>query len=384
MSTYSHTRSWIEISSAALRTNYRRIASAIGPDAVMIPAVKADAYGLGVLEVVRCLEPEAPAAWGVATVEEGGFLRAHGVVRPIHLLSPVPVGAEEQAVTDGLTVSISTPDALRRLEEAAVRAGRSADFQVEVDTGMGRSGFAHERVAEWGPAIDTSVTGPLVWKGLYTHFHSAETADVNSVKLQTERFEAVLEALGPFGAGFLIHAANSAAALRFPALVGNAARPGIGLFGGEIGPSVSPPSPVVALRTSVVHTRDAAPGSTAGYGAIHTARRPERWATLGIGYGDGLPRAFAERGEVLIRGVRAPVVGRISMDVTVVDITHVAGVETGAVATVIGSDPDGGGAITLDEVAERSGTISYEILTGLTRRLPRVWVQEEAEQDETG
>ena len=157
-------------------------------------------------------------------------------------------------------------------------------------------------------------------------------------------------------------------------------RPGIFLYGGEIGEGQPRPIPVVSLRARVVHTRDAAPGTTLGYGATYRARGAERWATLSIGYGDGLPRVLGNGGQAIVRGRIVPIIGRISMDVTVVDITGVAGVGLGDIATLIGSDGDH--TISLDDVASRAGTISYEILTGLTQRLPRVW--KDAAGGETG
>ncbi len=149
-------------------------------------------------------------------------------------------------------------------------------------------------------------------------------------------------------------------------------RPGIFLYGGEVGEGQPKPQPVVSVRARVVHVRTAAEGSTLGYGATYRARGPERWATLAIGYGDGIPRALGNRGAALIAGRRVPVIGRISMDLTVVHITDLPDVEVGDVATLLGADGDE--AITVDEVAREAGTISYEILTGLTRRLPRIWI----------
>lgn len=377
MSTNSSTRAWLEISSHALVENYRAIVAAVGPTATIIPAVKADAYGLGMPEVVRRLEPEEPGAYGVATVDEGALLRTIGITRPIHLLSPLPPGDEDRAVQQGLVVTASELSTLHRLRDAATRQRRSVEFQIEVDTGMGRAGFADDQVADWGPALEEIAVDPLRWIGAFTHFHSAEIPDSRSMSVQWDRFRGALDSLSCPEPRFLVHAANSAAAIRGSRLRGNAVRPGIWLYGGGFGDEAPAPRPVVALRGRVVHVRDASPGATVGYGATYAAETPERWATIAIGYGDGLPRSFGNGGVVLLAGVRVPVVGRISMDMMVVDITHVAGVETGAMATVIGSDPDGGDAISLDEVAEVCGTISYEVLTGFTRRLPRVWTAEE-------
>jgi alanine racemase len=209
--------------------------------------------------------------------------------------------------------------------------------------------------------------------GYYTHLHSADCA-LDTVREQWTRFRQTLDAPGAPDGKALRHVLNSAGALRTPEYAGQAVRPGIFLYGGRVGDGACPPDAVVSLHARVVHVRDAAPGTTLGYGATYAARDPERWATLSIGYGDGLPRALGNRGSALLGGTRVPIIGRTSMDVTVVDITGVPGIRPGDVATLMGTD--GQEEITVDDVASLAGTISYEVLTGLTRRLPRVWTGE--------
>ena len=373
-------RSWVEVRGGALRRNFRRIRESVGPASAIIPMVKADAYGLGMEAVVRALEPEGPWGYGVATVEEGARLRARGVVKPVVIVSPLPPEAYDLAVAEALTPTISEVDALDRLAASAERLGREARFHVEIDTGMGRSGFDWRRIGEWGPALAERLSDPLIWEGCYTHFHSADVAGDDSTSEQWRRFREALDGLardGPAsvrlagrGVG-LIHACNGAAALRYPSLAADAVRPGIFLYGGAVGAGVAPPDEVVQLRARVTLIREVPEGTTLGYGATYRARGSERWATLGIGYGDGLPRILGNRGSALLRGRRVPIVGRISMDLTVVDISGIDGVVVGDTATLIGTD--GEARITVDEVAVQAGSISYEILTGLTSRLPRIW-----------
>jgi len=365
-------RSWVEIRPGALRRNFRRIRESVGASSAIIPMVKADAYGLGMEAVVTALEPESPWGYGVATVEEGARLRAGGVTKPIVIVSPLPPGAYDGAVARTLTPTLSDMDALDRLAASVERVGGQASFHIEVDTGMGRSGFDWRRVAEWGPALSERLTDRLVWEGSYTHFHSADVDGDDSTQEQWQRFREVLEAL-PGGGPGLVHACNGAAALRYPSLAADAVRPGIFLYGGGVGAGVAPPEEVVRLRAAVTLIRTVPDGTTLGYGATYRASGNERWATLGIGYGDGFPRILGNKGNVLLGGRRVPIVGRISMDMTVVDISDVEGIVVGDTATLIGSY--GEARITLDEVAELAGTISYEILTGLARRLPRVWVE---------
>jgi len=361
-------RAWVRVRAAALRANYARIRAAAGPDADVLPMVKADAYGLGTARVAACLERLDPWGFGVATVSEGLALRDAGVDRAILVCSPTPFGEFAAALEADLDMSVSSLEALEGLRRAARNAGRRARVHIDIDTGMGRSGFDWQSATDWLPLLTASEEG-IDWRGVFTHFHSADE-DPASVELQRGRFEEVVSLL-PGMDHILVHEANSAAVFRGPPRTRAFVRPGIFLYGGQIGAGQPVPEPVVSVHARVAHVRDAEPGTTLGYGATYRADGPQRWATLSIGYGDGLPRALSNRGSALVNGSRVPIIGRISMDVTVVDITGTAGVREGSVATLIGTDGDL--SITLDEVAGIAGTISYEVLTGLTCRLPRVW-----------
>ncbi len=340
-----------------------------------MPMVKADAYGLGMAQCVSALEPEDPWGYGVAAVEEGLQLRDLGVRKPVAVLSPVPPGSYRQAVAAGLSVAIGDLEALIRLREAAEAAGTPGRFHLEVDTGMGRAGFDWHRAGQWGPRVSELLGAPLVWEGCFTHFHSADAADPGSMELQWDRLAASLENLPGKPESLLLHACNSPGALRRPNFGGDAVRPGIFLYGGVAGEGLPPPLPVASLRARIVFLREAVAGSTVGYGATYAASGSERWATAAIGYGDGLPRLLGNRGEGLVGGRRAPIIGRISMDVTVLNVSGVPDVEIGDVVTFIGRD--GAEEITVEEVAAQARTINYEILTGLTQRLPRIWMDDD-------
>ncbi|MEO5511672.1 MAG: alanine racemase, partial [Longimicrobiales bacterium] len=296
-----------------------------------------------------------------------------GVTRPILLTSPLPPQDVTTAAGAGLTASISDLAGLARWREAAETTG-GLDFHVEVDTGMGRAGFDWRETSQWAPVL-SSGSSRAKWTGIYTHMHSADAADAMATETQWQRFQDSLAQLPVSREDLMVHAANSATALRWPGYAADAVRPGIFLYGGRVtdpsfGEGVPDPAAVASVRARVVLVRDVPPGGTLGYGATHVARGWERWATLAIGYGDGLPRVLGNRGCALLHGRRVPIVGRISMDMTVVDITGAPNVSAGDVATLIGRDGDQ--CITVDEVAQQAGTISYEILTGLTPRLPRI------------
>lgn len=369
MSTNPEARAWVHVRADALLRNYRRIVEAVGPETGVLPMVKADAYGLGMEDVVARLEPEDPWGFGVAAVAEGVRLRTAGVTRRVVVCSPVPPGEVEAALEADLQLSISSLRTLQRVEEAARRTDRTAEVHLDVDTGMGRSGFDWRSVDAWLPAFEAA-SERVRWVGSYTHLHSADE-DQTSVARQWDRFSGVLSRMDVSTRSTLVHVLNSAGVFRMPSLAKAVVRPGIFLYGGAVGDDQPAPDPVVSVHARVVHTRDAPAGTTLGYGTTYASAGDERWATLSIGYGDGLPRSLGNRGHALLGGVRAPIIGRISMDVTVVDISDVPEVAEGDVATLIGSQ--GQSVISLDEVAGLAETISYEILTGLTPRLPRVW-----------
>ena len=373
MSKQVETRAWVEIDLPALRENYRTLRQVC--NAPIAPMIKADAYGLGAARVVRALEPFDPWGYGVATAEEGAALRRAGVERPILVLGPLAPQAVAGAADAKLTATISDLASLDRWAAAAAAVG-PLSFHVEVDTGMGRAGFDWRETSAWSVAVLARCSEHVQWRGVFTHFHGADAADPTPSRTQWRRFEDALSQLPVPRGALMVHGANSAAALRWPEYAADLVRPGIFLFGGRaVEPAVAgvpAPRPVVAVRARVALVRDAAPGSTVGYGATYVARGWERWATVGIGYGDGVPRCLGNRGSALLCGRRVPIIGRTSMDLTVVDTTALPAVEPGEVVTFIGRD--GAEEIGVDEVAQQAGTIAYEILTGLGPRLPRIEV----------
>lgn len=402
MSTEPHSRAWLEIRPSALRRNLGRIRALTGEHSPVIPMVKADAYGLGMAEAVRALRPLAPTGWGVATVAEGERLRATETRAPIFVFSPAAPDEAAPGLEAGLTFCVSDLGFLDRLAREARGLDRTATVLAEVDTGMGRAGLDWRRADHWIPRIRSILAearGRLEWRGIFTHFHSADEADSGSVEEQAYRFAGIRRRLPELPA----HLCNSAGALRLPKLAGGGVRPGIFVYGGSAGEGLPAPEGAVSLRARVTLVREVPPGTTLGYGATYRSTQPERWATLGIGYGDGLRRALSNVGYVLLGGHRAPIIGRISMDMTVVDVTDLPFVRPGHVATLLGADDPGEGPdrapgyrlegeasgedrrgrlaaddrITLEEMAQLVGTNNYEILTGFTPRLPRVWLWEE-------
>lgn len=379
MSIRPDTRAWIELDLDALRANFDTIRRVVGPRVGVIAMVKGDGYGLGATRVVRALEPLEPWGYGVGSAEEGAALRALGVQRPILVFCPLPTSADAAIAAEArLTPALSDLDSLDRWTEAVARVPGGGEFHVEVDTGMGRCGFDWRETSRWADAVRRRAGADLRWTGVFTHFHSADAPDRTAAMRQWERFQDALAQLPVSREDLLVHASNSAAALRFPEFSADAVRPGIYLYGGEPAPGVKPgeipaPRPVVSLRARLLLVRQVAPGTTVGYGGTYVARRWERWGTLGIGYADGVRRTLSHRAAALVRGKRVRFLGRISMGLTVVDLTDVPEAEVGDVATLIGRDGDA--EITVDEVAAHAQAISYEILTGLSPALPRIEVE---------
>jgi alanine racemase len=372
MSNALEARAWVEVDTGALRENYRTVRRTVGERPAVIPMVKADGYGLGMTTVVRAFEQLAPWGYGVATADEGAALRASGVRRPILVVGPLTPEALARAAAAGLIASISDVASLAHWAALAEKSG-PLEFHVEIDTGMGRAGFDWRETSQWAERARASTSARLQWTGAFTHFHGADAADATPSITQWQRFQDALAQLPVSREDLMVHACNSAAALRWPEFAGDAVRPGIFLYGGHPAPDaagVPAPHAVAAVRARLVLVREVPPGSTVGYGATHVAREWERWGTVSIGYGDGLPRALGNHGRALVRGREVPIVGRISMDMLVVELSAAPEVEVGDVITLIGRD--GACEISVGEVAAQAGTISYEVLTGFTQRLPRV------------
>ena len=350
------TRTWVEVDLGAVVANARTVA-ARAKGSRLLPIVKADAYGLGAVPVARALEAVDPWGFAVATAHEGRELREAGIARPILVMGPQKNALDLVAKHD-LTPALGSVEQICAWLDLA--PGRP--FHVEVDTGMSRWGLPWRSVAEQALRFQ-SAPG---FEGVFTHFHSPAEAPA-SVAEQWGRFQAVLGALARRPP--LVHAANSAAILDFPETAGDLVRPGIFLYGGRAGSHA--PRPVVAWRARVLATRWLEPGDTVSYGATWRTPAGSRAciATIAAGYADGVPRSLSNAGAALIDGHRWPFAGRVTMDFTMVAADRAPA--DGAVATLIGSD--GGAAVALDDFAAAAGTISYEILTGLGRRVTRVY-----------
>ncbi len=370
-------RAWVEVDAGAIKRNLAAVRQAVGAGVRIIAMVKANGYGLGATRVVSALAHGSPFGYGVATVKEGLELRRMGVRDPVMVCSPVVPSELGAAVARGVTPTISDLGSLAVLSDlghAEEDGGMEIPFQVEVDTGMGRSGFSLDERGWWSE-VRLATTRGLRLAGIFTHLHSADAPSDASARVQLGRFEDFVKGAGHIAPETLLHVANSAGCFRIASGLANAVRPGYYLYGGHPGGVLDVdwaprPSPVMSLRARVAFLRKVARGTTLGYGATYRAGERERWATVTIGYGDGLPRNLGNRGRALVLGERARVVGQVSMDTTVLRTSDA--VTVGDIVTFVGRD--GQARLDLDDVAGVAGMIGYEFLTGLSSRLPRTVV----------
>ncbi len=363
----STVRAWVDIDLGALVANYDTLRARAKPRVGVLPVVKADAYGLGMCPVVRALESREPWGYGVAALSEAIELREKGIERRVVCFFCTPAELDLAAEAN-ITPAIGDLSALERYRSSARRVGRRLPFHLEIDTGMGRCGFHHADEARWLPRVLEACAADLEWEGTFAHYHSADEVGIEPTQEQWDRFQACVSRF-PEGSGGVKHTAASASAARWPHFSAEVLRPGLFLYGGVAGNEPMQPRAVAAVRARVTSVREVPEGWTVSYGATYRATRPSRWATLAIGYADGVRRELSNNGFVRFDGREAPIVGRVCMDVTVVDVTDIDGVQPGSIATIIGGASDGEASLT--SVARRCGTITYEILTGLTRRLPR-------------
>lgn len=365
-------QTWLEIDISAIGRNVALLRARIPKPARLMAVVKADGYGHGAVQVAEAALENGADFLGVALPEEGARLRMAGIAAPILVLGGIlPEGAE--AVRQyGLTQAVFDVQAVRALADEAARAGKTIDVHIKVDSGMGRVGVrdASEMLRVY-EAIQAQPALRLT--GVFTHFADATNEDLAFAREQAGRFLSIARFVKARHPEILLHAANSAAALRCPELAMDMVRTGIALYidpglPGEAGAGLSG-----AMRwvTRAVHVKEIQPGETVGYGRTFTAALPTRVMTLPVGYADGYHRVIGGQGWALVRGRRATVIGRVCMDQMMVDVSHIKDAAVGEEAVLLGRQ--GGECITVREMAGWCGMIDYEILLSPTARVPRVY-----------
>ncbi len=359
----------------ALEANLNYFQRILPATTEVMAVVKADAYGHGAVCVSLFLQRIGVKFFAVAFLDEAIQLRNAGIKEEILVLGYTPAKGIELAIEYQITVTVYDLEMLRVIEKAGERAGQSVKIHLKIDTGMSRIGFSPVDVEQVIESLRDKKWIELA--GVYTHFAKADIADSTFTKSQQEIFQKVVSRLSEEFTVPLVHLSNTAAAINFPEIKQSAARIGIGLYG--LSPSTEMHvqedalQPVMSVKTEVIYVKTIQPGESVSYGATFTAERQTVVATLPVGYADGFPRNLSNRGYVLIHGQHAPIIGRVCMDQTMVDVTEIDNVMRGDEVVIFGEQC--GEKLTVDYYAELLNTINYELVTIIGKRIPRIYTE---------
>lgn len=345
------------------------------PGTMMIGVVKADAYGHGAVPVAKAIDPFV-CGYGVATVDEALELRRHGIQKGILVLGVAAERRYEEMIREEIRAAVFQYDKAEKLSKLAVSMKRKAKIHIAVDTGMSRIGLEPTEESADMAARLQQLPG-IVIEGMFTHFARADEGNKDSAKAQLRRYEEFSAMLDQRGVGIPIrHCSNSAGIVDLKEANLDAVRAGITIYGlypsDEVNRAAVPLKPAMELKSFITYIKNIGPGTEVSYGGIFKAESHMRIATVGIGYGDGYPRNLSGKGQVLICGRRAPILGRICMDQLMVDVTDIPEAKEGLAVTLLGRD--GEEEITMEELAELSGGFHYEIPCILGKRVPRVYM----------
>lgn len=369
-------RTWVEINLDALGCNFDAVRESVPENIKILAVVKANAYGHGAIGVAKFLEDKADYL-AVAATDEALELRKNGINCPILILGHIPYGDYDNIVKNNITPTISDVYEAELLSKSAVKAGVTAPLHIAVDTGMNRIGFkCDEASVEEIKRINQLPN--IVIEGVFSHLAAADMLDKAYTKMQAEKFDAFVSKLEKNGVNAPVkHLYNSAAIADLEKKY-DMVRQGIILYG--LRPSddvefnnIAIPQPVMSMKTRVVQVKTLPAGESISYGCTYTTEKETRVATLCAGYADGVTRVLSNNGEVLIRGKRAKIIGRVCMDQFMVDVTDIPQVSEGDTATIFGTD--GEETISVDEIAKKANTINYEIICNINSRVTRVYMK---------
>ena len=375
-------RTWAEVSLTALGENFHALQQHVGEGVTICAVVKADGYGHGAVECARALESEGAQWLGVTDAAEGLALRGAGTKARILLMTGIWKGEEDGIVAQNLAPTIWEPWHIELLERAARKRQSVLPVHLKLDTGMNRLGASKEALPRLCEML--SACKHVSLEGVSTHFASAEVLDAEDAVRQMKCFEEGLAVLRNYALQpSLVHMGNSAAMSARPETWKTMVRPGIALYGyslaftraGELAAVAPLPlRPVLSWKTRVLTVKEVAAGQAVGYMGTFVTKARSRIAVLPVGYADGYPRLLSNRARVIVGGEYAPVVGRVSMDLTIVDVSHIRGVAVGDEVVLIGNGGEGNGkSVDAVELARLCESVPYEILCGLSQRVPRVY-----------
>jgi alanine racemase len=374
--------SWVEIDLDILDSNFDALRKRVGIEREILLVVKADAYGHGAVEVTRAAATRGVRQFGVATLHEGMQLRAAGITEDIWVLSPLLATEIPQALAHGLEPTLPSLEFARELSAQALAHGRPSRVHVEVDTGMGRTGVDATEAVDFLVAVD-ALPGLRVGS-VYTHFPDADAEDPSFARQQIARFEDVLQALAARGlTPPLVHAANSAGTIRLPEARLGLVRPGLAAYG-LVPPHSGPDAsvglrPAMSFQSRLVQVRRVRAGRPISYGRTFTTPRDSIIGVVPVGYGHGYSWLCSNRGAMLVGGRRAPIVGRVTMDLTMLDLTDLAA-ESGRVPEpgdrVVLFGRQGAAQLPVEDLAAWSETLPYEVLCTIGKRVTRVYLRD--------
>jgi alanine racemase len=362
-----------EIDLGAVASNIRAVRSMIPAGSSLIAVVKADAYGHGSVEIARVCESEGVSMLAVALLEEALHLRSEGITLPILLFGAVDEHAVEKAIDHDVTLGVPSPETLRAIDSWSRSNRTEVPIHLKLDSGMNRVGLVEHDLRD---AIERLANNPLLLlQGIYSHYASASDPDDPLNLEQETRFSQMLQVLKSHGITAPIHHfANSAAVVSGRVLEGDYVRVGLTLYGGEpLDSGDTRLRPAMRWTTRIERLKTIEPGEVVGYGGTWRARNRSTIATLPVGYADGYSRHFSNNGEVLLRGRRVPIVGRVSMDLVTIDVTTVPDAAVGDEVVLLGTQAEQ--SIRAEDLARRIGTIPYEIFTSVSIRVPRVYLR---------
>lgn len=368
-------RCYAPVSLQAIGHNIGEVGKRLAPGVKLMAVIKADAYGHGACRVGKYLESQVDY-FAVATLEEALELRESGITRPILILSYISPSQYPELVEHNITQTIDSPEQADALEAAAASAGVRAKIHIAVDTGMTRIGFqVTEEEADRVARI--AQLSHLEMEGIFTHFSCADQEDKTYCGMQLEKFERMCRYLEERKVKIPIrHICNSAGIMEFDGYRFDMVRSGIVTYGLYPSEEVQKDRlnliPAMEWKAHVIHVKDVEAGVSVGYGATYTTSRPvTRIATVSVGYADGYPRALSGKGSVLIRGKRAPILGRVCMDQMMVDVTEIPDVKVEDVVTLVGRD--GNASISMEEIADPAMRFNYEMVCSVGKRVPRIY-----------
>jgi alanine racemase len=374
----NETQVWTEIDLQAYGRNVRTLRSLAAPAARFMAIVKANGYGHGAVEVSRVALQSGADCLGVARIEEGLHLRQAGIEAPILIFGFTPPGQIQSLLENHLTQTVFSVPMAEALANAAKAAGRTLRTHIKIDTGMGRLGVLATETSLQRKVHDVrsilELPG-LEVEGLFTHFATADSSNTEFAQQQLRRFQELLAELESLGLEIPIkHAANSAALIQLPDSHLDMVRPGIATYGlqpsSEWRRSDLKLEPVLQWKTRVIHLKQVPAGFGVSYGITYKTPEPTTLATVAVGYADGLNRLLSSRGHMLLHGQRVPIVGRVCMDLTLLDVGNVPDASIGDEVVILGHQDDE--HITAEELASTLDTINYEIVTSITDRVPRI------------